>query len=201
MSMHMKKLVIGLSLLVPLTAAACRSSAPYTWVQRVPRDNTPATVQTISSGDLLDVRVFGQPDVSVKGVVRPDGTLTMPLLGQVSVAGQKPEVAAQLLEQRLTQFVIKPEVTVVIEQSRVSVAVIGEIKTPGLIDLDSPATVLEALAKSGGMTEFADEDSIYVLRKNGQVTQRIRFTYSALIGADPAAIGFHLKHGDVIVVE
>ena len=194
---------IGLCLawLLPLLAAGCSRSAPYTWVHRLPRDQTPANVTTISSGDLVDVRVFGQPDVSAKGVVRPDGTLTLPLLGQVAVAGQKPEVAAELLEQRLTQFVIKPEVTVVIEQSRVNVAVIGEVKTPGVMELESPANVLEALAKAGGLTEFADEDGIYVLRKTPQAMQRIRFTYDALTGAEPAAIGFHLKHGDVVVVE
>jgi polysaccharide export outer membrane protein len=91
---------LGLSLL-PLLAA-CHNSAPYTWVQRMPRDQTPQNVTTINTGDLVDVRVFGQPDVSAKGIVRPDGTLTLPLLGQVPVAGQRPEDAAQVLEERLT---------------------------------------------------------------------------------------------------
>jgi polysaccharide export outer membrane protein len=167
----------------------------------MPRDQKPADVTTIDTGDLVDVRVFGQPDVSSKGVVRADGTLTLPLLGQVPMAGKRPEDAAETLEQQLTKFVIKPEVTVVIEQSRVSVAVLGEVKAAGVVELESPATVLEALAKAGGMSEFADEDSIYVLRKAGAQTQRVRFTYALLVGADPAAIGFHLKHGDVVVVE
>jgi len=190
---------LGLALL-PLLAA-CSHNAPYTWVQRMPRDQTPLNVTTINTGDLVDVRVFGQPDVSAKGVVRPDGTLTLPLLGQVPLAGQRPEDAAQQLEERLTKFVIKPEVTVVIEQSRVSIAVIGEVKIAGVVELDAPATVLEALAKAGGMTDFADEDAIFVLRKAGPQTIRVRFTYWQLTGADPAAIGFRLKHGDVVVVE
>jgi polysaccharide export outer membrane protein len=190
--------VFLLPLLLP---AACGHNAPYTWVQRMPRDPKPAEVTTIDTGDLVDVRVFGQPDVSSKGVVRADGTLTLALLGQVPVAGKRPEDVAEILEQRLTKFVIKPEVTVVIEQSRVSVAVLGEVKAAGVVDLESPATVLEALAKAGGMSEFADEDSIYVLRKAGAQTQRVRFTYALLVGADPAAIGFHLRHGDVVVVE
>jgi polysaccharide export outer membrane protein len=187
--------------LLPLLAAACGHNAPYTWVQRMPRDATPTNVTVISSGDLVDVRVFGQPDVSSKGIVRPDGTLTLPLLGQVAMAGLRPEDASTQLEEKLTKFVIKPEVTVVIEQSRVTIAVLGEVKQAGVVDLDSPATVLEALAKAGGMTDFADEDSIYVLRKAGPQMQRVRFTYDALTGADAAAIGFHLKHGDVVVVE
>jgi polysaccharide biosynthesis/export protein len=190
---------LSLSLL-PLFAA-CHNNAPYTWVQRMPRDQTPQNVTTINTGDLVDVRVFGQPDVSGKGIVRPDGTLTLPLLGQVPVAGQRPEDAAQVLEQRLTKFVIKPEVTVVIEQSRLHIAVIGEVRVAGVVELDAPANVLEALAKAGGMTDFADEDRIFVLRKLGPQTVRVRFTYDQLTGGDPAAINFHLKPGDVVVVE
>lgn len=187
--------------LLPLTAAGCGHSSPYTWVQRMPRDQSPQNVTTINAGDVVDVRVFGQPDVSAKGVIRPDGTMTLPLLGQVPMAGQRPEDAANQLEERLTKFVIKPEVTIVIEQSRVSVAVLGEVKQAGVVELDSPSNVLEALAKAGGMTEFADEDGIYVLRRLGPQTVRVRFTYWQLTGAEPAAIGFHLKQGDVVVVE
>jgi polysaccharide export outer membrane protein len=187
--------------LLPLLAAGCSHNAPYTWVQQMPRDQTPANVTTINTGDLVDVRVFGQPDVSSKGIVRPDGTLTLPLLGQVPLAGQRPEDAAQRLEELLTKFVIKPEVTVVIEQSRVNVAVLGEVKAAGVVELDSPATVLEALAKAGGMTDFADEDGIYLLRKFGPKTVRVRFTYFQLTGAEPAAVNFYLKQGDVVVVE
>jgi polysaccharide export outer membrane protein len=186
--------------LLPLLAA-CHHNGPYTWVQRMPREQAAQNVTTINTGDLVDVRVFGQPDVSSKGVVRPDGTLTLPLLGQVPVAGQRPEDTAQQLEERLTKFVIKPEVTVVIEQSRLNIAVIGEVKVAGIVELDSPANVLEALAKAGGMTDFADEDSIYVLRRAGPNTVRVRFTYDQLTGGEPAAINFRLRHGDVVVVE
>lgn len=190
---------IGLSLL-PLLAA-CSHPAPYTWVQRMPRNQPLPSVSTINLGDVVDVRVFGQPDVSAKGVVRADGTLMLPLLGPVTLVGQRPEDAARDLEQRLTKFVIKPEVTVVIESSKLNIAVIGEVKVPGIVELDAPANVLEALAKAGGMTDFADEDSIYVLRKMGPQTVRVRFTYAQLTGAEPAAINFRLKYGDVVVVE
>jgi polysaccharide export outer membrane protein len=184
-----------------LMAAGCAPPAPYVWVYRMPRPKAPESLSTINPGDLLDVRVFGQPDISAKGTVRLDGTLTLPLVGQVQVAGKRPEDASAELQQRLTKFVIKPDVTVVIEQSRVNVAVIGEVRAAGVVELDSPANVLSALAKAGGMTDFADEDGIYVLRKMGPQTVRVRFTYKLLTGADPAAINFTLKQGDVVVVE
>ena len=187
--------------LLLLMAAACSHPAPYTWVQRLP-PQPDRKLSTITPGDVVDVRVFGQDNMSAKGTVRLDGTMTLPLLGQVAVAGQRPEDVSRLLKERLKPFVVAPEVTVVIEQSRISIAVIGEVKAVGMIELDSPANVLQALAKAGGMTEFADSDSIYVLRPiDGGQTRRIRFTYTALVAAEPAAIGFQLKTGDTMVVE
>jgi polysaccharide export outer membrane protein len=70
-----------------------------------------------------------------------------------------------------------------------------------VVVLDAPATVLHALAKAGGMTEFADGSCIFVLRPAGDKVQRIRFKYSALVEAEPSAIRFHLKTGDTLVVE
>ena len=186
-----------------LSAAACAKPGPYIWVTQLPRDQLDLrVVTTISPGDVVDVRVFGQENMSAKGQVRLDGTLTLPLLGAVQVAGQRPEDLAKQLKQRLTQYIVAPEVTVVIELSRVNVGVIGEVRTPGIYELDSPATVLSALAKAGGMTEFADDEGIYVLRQftRGKV-RRIRFTYKALIDANEAAIGFVLKMGDTVVIE
>lgn len=81
-----------------------------------------------------------------------------------------------------------------------SVAVIGEAKQAGMIALEPPATVLQALAKAGGMTEFANSANIFVLR-SGDKVQRIRFKYSALVEAEPAATRFHLRTGDSVVVE
>jgi polysaccharide biosynthesis/export protein len=185
-----------------LLSAACAQHAPYTWVQTLPPEPDPRTITTINPGDVVDVRVFGQDAMSAKGAVRLDGTMTLPLLGQVVVAGQQPEDVAKQLKERLKPYVVAPEVTVVIEQSRVNVAMIGEVKGVGVVELESPATVLQALAKAGGMTEFADTDSIFVLRPiGGGKTRRIRFTYKQLIDAEPAAIGFYLKSGDVVVVE
>ena len=192
---------LGLLLLMAAVTAACAKPAPYTWVNRLP-PQPDRKVTTILPGDVVDVRVFGQDNMSGKGTVRLDGTITLPLLGPVPVAGQRPEDVARLLKERLKPFVVAPEVTVVIEQSRVSVALIGEVKAVGIVDLESPANVLQALAKAGGMTEFADTDSIYVLRPvDAGQTRRIRFSYKSLIAAEPASIGFQLKNGDTIVVE
>jgi polysaccharide export outer membrane protein len=185
-----------------LLSLGCQS-APYVWVQSLPPEPVQAIggPTTISPGDVVEVRVFGQEAMSSKGQVRVDGTLTLPLVGQFPVAGQKPEDVARALKGRLTPYINSPEVTVVIQESQVSVSVVGEVKAVGIIELKSPATVLQAIAKSGGLTEFADKSSIFVLRTTAGVTRRIRLKYQSLVDGDPLALRFHLKTGDVIVVE
>lgn len=179
---------------------AC-SGAPYVSVANLP----PTTLQTsqglIAAGDIVDVRVFGQDALSTKGLVHEDGLLTLPLIGVVKASGETPAHVAQLMKERLKPYVNSPEVTVVIQQSLVSIAVLGEVKQVGVVQLESPATVLHALAKAGGMTDFADTSEIYVLRKLAGAVRRIRFEYDLLVGADAASINFRLRTGDVVVVE
>jgi polysaccharide export outer membrane protein len=192
-----------LVLVLAWVGPACRS-APFVWVQSYvtePVKEGAGTPLLISPGDIVDVRVFGQDAMSTKGEVRSDGTLAMPLLGQVAVAGRRPEEVASSLKERLLPYINTPEVSVVIQESRVLVSVVGEVKEVGVVELRPPATMLQALAKSGGLTDFADSSGIFVLRTTHGITTRIRFTYDSLIQAEPIATGFRLKTGDVIVVE
>jgi polysaccharide export outer membrane protein len=186
-----------------LCLLACRS-APYVWVHQLPPEPAPSGGRTtIGPGDLVEVLVYGEEGASTKGNVLADGTLTMPLLGPVYVVGKKPEELAKSLEEQLKRYIQVPSVTVIIHESRISLAVIGEVRQPGVVLLTTPATVLQALAAAGGMTEFADSSGIFVLRTDSKTaqTQRIRFSYSALVEAEPAASRFHLRTGDVLVVE
>jgi polysaccharide export outer membrane protein len=184
-----------------LCVAGCHS-APYVWVHDLPPQvQTHAGRNTIGPGDTLEVLVYGDEKVSTKGRVLGDGTLVMPLLGPVSVVGKTPEEVSSQLESALQRYVKVPEVTVMLQESQVTVAVIGEVKQAGVLALESPATVIQALAKAGGLTDFADRSSIFVLRRMGEKTQRIRFEYSALVDAEPAATHFHLQTGDALVVQ
>lgn len=181
-------------------AAACGPSGKYVRVDQRPPDPDEQRV-SIGAGDLIEVHIYGDEQSSTTGRVLDDGTLTMPLLGPVKVAGQRPEDLAAHLTQQLKQFIASPNVTVVIRESVVSVSVIGEVKAAQTVKLVAPAGVLEALAEAGGLTEFADHSCIFVLRKQGKTTERIRFSYEELVEAEPAASAFQLKTGDVLVVD
>lgn len=184
---------------VPLSTAC--HQAPYVSVQELPQDSLAPKLGVIAPGDLIEMRVFGQDSLSTRSVVQQDGQVNLPLVGAVKAAGETPASLAAQTAERLKPYVNSPEVTVTIQESSVSVAVVGEIKAAGVVQLDPPATVLHALAKAGGMTDFADSDGIFVLRKFGGAVRRIRFNYNALVAADPASINFLLRTGDVVVVE
>lgn len=184
-----------------LAALGCGPGGRYVWVQERPPEPNPGERTLIGPGDLIEVQVFGEENTSTTARVLGDGTLTVPLLGPVPAVGKRPEELGLFLEEQLKRFIQVPKVTVLIRESLISVAVIGEVRQPGVVDVVAPASVLEALAKAGGLTEFADSSAIFVLRKRGQETERIRFRYSGLVQAEPAAARFLLKTGDVLVVE
>ncbi|MGC4093519.1 MAG: polysaccharide biosynthesis/export family protein [Polyangiaceae bacterium] len=129
--------------------------------------------------------------------MRADGAVMLPLVGEVLVAGKAPAAIATELEERLKPYVQAPRVTITIESSPVRVTVFGGVRTPGTTSLERPATIVQALADRGGITEFASDDRLFVLR--GQA--RVRFTYEQLTRGDGAARSFTLLPGDVVVVE
>jgi polysaccharide biosynthesis/export protein len=202
MTFHVVRSFVPCFVLCALAGAtACAPSGPYVWVhERAPEPSNDGRT-LIGPGDLVEVLVYDDEQSSATGRVLADGTITVPLLGPVHVAGQRPETLATSLEEQLERYITAPKVTVLIRESLISVSVLGEVKTAGTLDLVAPATVLEALAKAGGLTEFADTSSIFVLRNQTEKTERVRFTYAALVQAEPAASRFQLKTGDVVVVQ
>lgn len=155
----------------------------------------------IGVGDSVSVRVYEQAELSATLKIRSDGRVAMPLVGDLVIAGKHPSELARELELKLKQFIVAPRVTVNVEQSQpITISTIGEIKTVGSLTVDRPARLIQVLAQAGGLTEFADESKIFVLRHFPKF-ERIRFTYEAIINNQDGAGTFPLRTGDVIVVE
>ncbi len=194
------------SLLLGLGLPACGSAGEYVWVDKLPAaqlSGTDAADYVIKPGDLLNIRVYNQEPMSTRARVRPDGKIFIPLVGDVSVLGRRPAELAKDLEGRMKSFIVAPSVAVTAEETQpVRVAVVGEVARPGSVDLEAGDGVLRALAISGGLTEFADEECIFVLREApNQSPQRIRFTYENLTRGVGKGTAFSLRTGDVVVVE
>jgi polysaccharide export outer membrane protein len=186
-----------------LGVTGCGSSGPFVWFHDLPQSawNPASSEYTIGVGDSLTIRVYEQDSLNTTVKVRSDGRISMALLGEVAVAGKHPQDLARELEATLKQFVVTPHVTVIVDQSQpITVNVIGEAGHTGALTLERPARLLQALAQTGGVTDYADKSGIYVLRQFPTFT-RIRFTYDAILNNQGGAATFPLMSGDVILVE
>lgn len=185
-----------------LLPAGCASSSPFIWVNDYKEPPSPAQPgYVIQPGDLIQIRVFNQPDMSTRARVRDDGKISVPFLNDVVVAGQEPNALAKQLQSKLKEFINAPVVTVSLEEARpFSVAVMGELVKPGLYAVPPDAGVLQALAAAGGFNQYASKDRIFVVR-DAPERARIRFTYEQLTQSEGKAATFRLRPGDSVVVE
>jgi polysaccharide biosynthesis/export protein len=161
----------------------------------------PQSGYVIQSGDILQIRVFNQPDMSTRVRVRDDGKVSIPFLNDVTVVGLTPNALAHQLQAKLKEFINAPVVTVSLEETRpFSISVLGEVTKAGVYALPPGAGVLQALAAAGGLTPYASKDKIYVVRETPE-RARIRFEFGQLTQATGKAATFRLRLGDIVVVE
>ena len=122
----------------------------------------------IGADDTLDIIVWREEKVSGPVQVRPDGMITIPLLGDVPAAGQTPEQLAENLRQGLARYIDSPNVVVrVTTMGSRRFFVIGNVPKPGMFDMRPNQTFLQALAMAGGFTDFAKRGSVRIVRKGG----------------------------------
>jgi polysaccharide export outer membrane protein len=182
--------------------AACAtsgSSIPVNDYEEPP--DAPQSGYVIAAGDVLQVRVFNQPDISTRVRVRDDGKVSIPLLNDVTAVGLPPNALAQQIQTRLKEFMNAPVVTVSLEEARTfSISIIGEVNKAGMYALPPGSGVLQALAAAGGLTQYASKDKIFVVRETPS-RARIRFEFDQLTQGGGKASTFRLRLGDIVVVE
>jgi polysaccharide export outer membrane protein len=189
-----------------LLLSACYQPGRFTWVDdyREPQVSQQDDSYVIRKGDVLNVNVWNQRDITSRSRVRDDGRISLPLVNDVEAAGLTPAALARAMELKLKDMVANPVVTVMVEEAQpIKISVLGEVRTPGKKLLESGSGLLQALSEASGFTDYARDDAIYVLRKEPGYAQplRIRFTYEALTRSEGTASAFRLKTGDVVVVE
>lgn len=155
----------------------------------------------IGPADVLTIDVWKERELTRSDTVRPDGKISLPLVGDIQAAGETPDQLAKSLTTALDKYVTRPQVTVIVSaMNSHKVYVLGEVAHPGALLLLGNLTVLQALATVGGPGEFAKLKSIYILRKEQGRQHRFRFNYKAVIRGKKQAQNIVLKPGDTIVV-
>jgi len=157
---------------------------------------------TLNPGDQLQISVWREDTLSQAVVVLPDGNITFPLAGRVTVAGLTSLQAEIKLAEKLAKFIADPVVTVqVVAVGGNRIYVIGKVNQPGTYVLDAPTNITQVLALAGGLDRFAEEDEIRILRGSGESAEYIPFDYNDLLsGKNGVGATLLLQAGDVVIV-
>lgn len=200
-----------------LALALCSAFAHSAVAQKVamaqtaPRASTPEAGYTVKPGDILSISVWKEPDLQGPAgaaggppgvLVRPDGTFSFPLAGQMDARGKTVQELQLMLTDKLRKFISDPVVTVSVQEIKGNkVYVIGQVNKPGDFVVNPKVDVMQALSMAGGTTPFAALGDIMILRRtdNGQQTA-LPFRYTDVVRGRNLDQNITLQAGDVVVV-
>lgn len=191
---------VFLALALFLGLAGC-ARPPYIWAAEVPAERAapPEQSKLIQRADVVSLSVVGQELLSGQHTVGADGTIAVANVGSVLLAGKSTQQAEAELTRRLQTLFAEPKVSVVVVSRHIEVGILGEVQAPGKYPLASGDSVVSALAVAGGVTEFGNENAIFLIRASEPV--RVRFRMKDLVRGGKSASSFPLRDGDLLVVE
>ena len=155
----------------------------------------------IGPSDLLDIQVWNEPDVSKQVRVLIDGTIVLPLVGQINAAGLTPSQLSESLRKKLSEYIAEPEVTVMVLEGKYNrYFIVGQIQNPGEYYIDYPISILQAIARAGGFQEWAKKSKIFVIRQTKSGEERIEFNYDEFVKGDKKVKNIEIVSGDTIII-
>jgi polysaccharide biosynthesis/export protein len=197
---HLKAISVGFLLCSMLFQAGCLGVMP-------PKEYDAPSGFLLGPEDELEITVWKNLDLSRNTTIRPDGLISMPLIGDIQAAGLTADVLAQRIAERLKQyFATTPAVAVSVKAiNSYSVFVLGEVAKPGKYQLKSYVTVLQAISMAGGFTVYASKNRLQVVRmiENGDHKRQevhIPLRYSDLVAGSGEPGNIVLHSGDIVVV-
>jgi len=179
---------------------------------RVPADQLPQEQGALSApeyrlgeGDLISVNVWKNPDLSVEVPVRPDGFISVPLVGDVLAGGRTPSEIAADTEQRLAQFVRTPKVSIIVTELVSSefqnrVRVVGAVAQPTSVSHRKGMTVIDLVLEAGGTTDFAAPQAAKLYRKDAQGTRIYPVFLRSILRDGVLDTNYALIPGDVVSI-
>ncbi len=156
---------------------------------------------TVKAGDVLSISVWKEPDLQREALVRPDGSFSFPLVGEVDARGKTVADLNKLVNQRLAKYISDPVVTVTVQEVKGNkIYVIGQVNKPGEFIVNPSVDVMQALSMAGGTTPFAALGDIVILRRTGSGKTALPFRYNDVARGKKLEQNIDLQSGDVVVV-
>jgi len=192
------------ALVLPLLLAGCASSGNVT-SGAPPAPTTLADDYQICVDDMVQVSVWRNPELGITAPVRPDGKISVPLVGDIVAGGRTPDAVAKDVQQKLSTYVLEPQVTVILTELRSHeylsrVRVTGAVRQPVSIPYRQGMTVLDAVLAAGGITEFAAPDRSSLHRKAGDTAQAYGIQLGNILNSGDLSTNYKVAPGDVITV-
>ncbi|MGJ4729191.1 XrtA/PEP-CTERM system exopolysaccharide export protein [Luteimonas sp. SDU101] len=191
-------------MLLAILLAACASGGGVAEAPPAP-DQAPVEDYAIGVDDVVQVSVWRNPELGITVPVRPDGRISVPLVGDVLAGGRTPSQVAADIQDKLSAFVRDPQVAVILTELRSHeylsrVRVTGAVRQPVSIPYRQGMTVLDAVLAAGGVNEFAAPDRSSLYRRNGEDTTSYAVRLDKIINRGDLSTNFKVAPGDVITV-
>jgi polysaccharide export outer membrane protein len=157
----------------------------------------------IGPEDVIEVSVWKSPDLSTTIMVRPDGMISLPLIGDIQASSHTAKELKEEIEQKLTEYKQDPIVSIIVKEANSqAIYVTGEVSRPGKYPLRSETTIVQAITLAGGFTQWADKDQIVIIRKSPMNPEGNRFTlkYSDIVSGKNMKANILLKAGDTVII-
>lgn len=170
--------------------------------QTVAPPPVPGGPYLLAPGDVLDIVVWRNRDLTLTVTVRPDGWISYPIAGEVLAVGLTPAMLQRRIEEALATVVQAPAVTVLVTRiAGFKVSILGRVRQPGRFDVLPSTTVLDVLAMAGGPNDYANPDGMYLLRRSDTTNpERIAVPYSTSVSGRTPSPNFTVRPGDIVIV-
>lgn len=193
------------TILIALSMIGCASTGKSA---KIPPPSAPVAIDDYQIGvdDVVQVTVWRNPELGITVPVRPDGKISVPLIGDVAAGGHTPSEVAKDIQAKLATFVRDPQVAVILTDLRSHeylsrVRVTGAVRQPVSVPFRQGMTVLDAVLAAGGVTEFAASDRSSLYRKDAsQATTTYPVRLDRILGDGDLSTNFNVAPGDVITI-
>lgn len=194
--------IVPLLLAAMLGLSGCTTGKAYPPLEE--NDGLAEAPYLIGPGDMLDIVVWRNPELSVKIPVRPDGRISTPLVEDLWASDKTPSELARDIEKVLSKYVQKPVVTVIVTDFggvyRQQIRVIGEATTPKALPYRENMTLLDVMISVGGITEFAAGNKATVVRRTPKGSRQFGVRLSDLMNDGDLSANVLMRPGDILVI-
>ena len=199
MGLPLKLLFTFISFFLVFTASAFADPKPTTPIIQKPAD---VVNYLLAPGDLIEISVWKEESMQKEQtLIAPDGNITFPLAGTIMAAGKPMSALEEAIAIKLADYIADPVVTVkLLQNNGNTIFVIGKVNKPGQYPANRRIDVMQALSLAGGLTVFADDNSIHVLRRVGKDVKVFPFDYKDVLDGEHLEQNIILEAGDTVTV-